>query len=61
MAGLRSAKIRHLRTIAEKLEWDKRITFHVARNTCSNLLYQLNVSIEIRSLIVGDTGLAPIP
>jgi intergrase/recombinase len=47
---------RHLKTIAEKLEWNKRITFHVARNTCSNLLYQLGVPIEVRSLIVGDTA-----
>ena len=47
---------RHLRTIVEKLEWDKRITFHVARNTCSNLLYQLGAPIEVRSLVIGDTA-----
>jgi integrase len=46
---------RHLKEIADHLEWNKRITFHVARNTCSNLLYRLGVPVEIRSLIVGDT------
>lgn len=33
----------------------KRITFHSSRHTCSNLLYRLEVPIEIRSKIVGDT------
>lgn len=46
---------RHLKEIIEKVKIDKRISFHSARHTCSNLLYRLGVPIEIRSLIVGDT------
>ncbi len=46
---------RHLKEIIKKVNIDKRITFHSARHTCSNLLYRLGVPIEIRSLIVGDT------
>ena len=46
---------RHLKEIAKRLEWEKRLTFHVARHTCSNLLYRLGVPAEIRAKIVGDT------
>ena len=46
----------HLKRIAEGLEWDLRLTFHVARNTCSNILYRLGVPVELRSMIVGDTA-----
>jgi integrase len=45
----------HLRQIIEDLEINKRISFHSARHTCSNLLYRLNIPIEVRSKIVGDT------
>lgn len=47
---------RHLKEIALMLEWEKRITFHMARHTCSNLLYHLGIPVEIRSKIVGDTA-----
>ncbi len=46
---------RHLKEIASRLEWEKRLTFHVARHTCSNLLYRLGLPAEIRAKIVGDT------
>ncbi len=46
---------RHLKEIVKELEINKRITFHSARHTCSNLLYRLDIPVEVRSLIVGDT------
>ena len=46
---------RHLKEIARRLEWEKRLTFHLARHTCSNLLFRLGVPAEICAKIVGDT------
>ena len=44
-----------LKTIMEKAGIEKRITFHSGRHTCSNSLYQLDVDINTRCMIIGDT------
>ena len=45
----------HLKEIMKKALISKRITFHSARHTCSNVLYGLGVPLEIRCMIIGDT------
>ena len=45
----------HLKAIMKKVEIDKRITFHSARHTCSNVLHGLGVPLELRCMIIGDT------
>jgi len=46
----------HLRRIVKnKLQLDKKISFHSARHTCSNLLFSLGVPNDIRAMILGDT------
>jgi integrase len=47
---------RHLkRIINKKLQIAKKISYHSARHTCHNLLIALEVPIEIREMILGDT------
>ena len=46
---------RKLAEIMELANIQKRITFHSARHTCSNVLFALGVPIEVRSMIIGDT------
>ena len=45
----------HLKEIMKKAVINKRITFHSARHTCSNVLYGLGVPLELRCMIIGDT------
>ncbi len=44
-----------LKEIAQKAGIDKRLTFKVSRKTVNNNLLSLEVPVEVRSLIVGDT------
>jgi site-specific recombinase XerD len=46
---------RKLKDIMTKAEIKKRITFHSARHTCSNALFTLDVPLDVRSMIIGDT------
>lgn len=46
---------RKLSEIMKLASISKRITFHSARHTCSNVLFVLGVPIEVRSMIIGDT------
>ncbi len=46
---------RKLKEIMSKAEIKKRITFHSARQTCTNTLFTLNVPLDVRSMIIGDT------
>lgn len=45
----------HIRNIVKLAEIEKRISFHSARHTCSNILMEAGVPIEIRAMIIGDT------
>jgi len=44
-----------LKVIMKKAGIEKRICFHSGRHTCSNALYLLDVDIDTRSMIIGDT------
>ena len=46
---------RKLKEIMIKAEIKKRITFHSARHTCSNALFTLDVPLDVRCMIIGDT------
>lgn len=46
---------RKLKEIMDKAQINKRITFHSARHTCSNVLFLLDVPLDIRAQIIGDT------
>ena len=45
-------KLKEIMTVAKI---GKRITFHSARHTCSNALFNLDVPLDVRSMIIGDT------
>ncbi len=46
---------RKLKEIMKVAEIEKRITFHSARHTCSNALFILDVPLDVRAQIIGDT------
>lgn len=46
---------RKLKDIMDTAKINKRITFHSARHTCSNALFILDVPLDVRSQIIGDT------
>ena len=46
---------RKLKDIMDTAKISKRITFHSARHTCSNALFILDVPLDVRSQIIGDT------
>lgn len=46
---------RKLKDIMIAAKINKRITFHSARHTCSNALFTLDVPLDVRSMIIGDT------
>ncbi len=46
---------RKLKEIMDTANISKRITFHSARHTCSNALFILDVPLDVRSQIIGDT------
>lgn len=46
---------RKLKDIMETAEIPKKISFHSSRHTCSNVLLALNIPLEVRSMILGDT------
>lgn len=46
---------RKLKEIMDKAKISKRITFHSARHTCSNALFLLDVPLDVRAQIIGDT------
>ena len=46
---------RKLKDIMTKAKINKRITFHSARHTCSNALFTLDIPLDVRSMIIGDT------
>jgi len=46
---------RKLKDIMMKAGINKRITFHSARHTCSNALFTLDVPLDVRCMIIGDT------
>lgn len=46
---------RKLKIIMDEAKIAKRITFHSARHTCSNALFTLNVPLDVRCMIIGDT------
>jgi len=46
---------RKLKDIMDTAKIGKRITFHSARHTCSNALFILDVPLDVRSQIIGDT------
>lgn len=46
---------RKLKEIMIKVEIKKRITFHSTRHTCSNALFTLDVPLDVRCMIIGDT------
>jgi integrase/recombinase XerC len=45
----------HLRAICKEMGITKRISFHSARHTCSNILMESGVPLEIRAMLIGDT------
>ncbi|MEI6059363.1 MAG: site-specific integrase [Bacteroidota bacterium] len=46
---------RKLKDIMTEAKINKRITFHSARHTCSNALFTLDIPLDVRSMIIGDT------
>ena len=46
---------RKLKEVITKAKINKRITFHSARHTCSNALFTLDIPLDVRSMIIGDT------
>ncbi len=46
---------RKLKEIMKVAKIEKRITFHSARHTCSNALFILDVPLDVRAQIIGDT------
>jgi integrase len=44
-----------LKKIMSEVKISKRITFHSARHTCSNALFELGIDSEVRCQIIGDT------
>ena len=44
-----------LKKIISDAEISKRITFHSARHSCSNALFELGIDSEVRCMIIGDT------
>ncbi len=46
---------RKLKEIMKVAKIEKRITFHSARHTCFKALFNLDVPLDVRSMIIGDT------